>query len=170
MKSKFSVMKVMAVTAALAAGVSGVAHADDSSMNPFVGDSYAYFNGGDLPRIGNPVYDNSPSAWRQSHPDGLPESQYQALSGYGLAWKPAPVLDPAPSAWRPSHPQGLSEREFQALSSEGPAWHQPNQSATSAIASTNDATNIQSASREPFGARLARFFHVTPANQTTPAN
>jgi len=170
MKSKFSVMKVMAVTAALAAGVSGVAHADDSSMNPFVGDSYAYFNGGDLPRIGNPVYDNSPSAWSQSHPDGLPESQYQAWSGYGQAWKPAPVLDNAPSAWQRSHPNGVSEREFEALSSEAPAWHQPDQSATRALASTNDAGNMASASREPFGARIARFFHLTPAKEGTAAN
>src|SRR4029077_10298357 len=123
MNSKVSMLKCIALTAALVAGVSGMARADDSSMNPFTGDSYAAFNGRNLPNSGNPVYDNSPSAWRQSHPDGLPESQYQALSGYGLAWKPAPVLDPAPSAWRPSHPQGLSEREFQALSSEGPAWH-----------------------------------------------
>jgi len=32
--------------AALALGATGVALADDSSMNPFTGDSYAYFNGG----------------------------------------------------------------------------------------------------------------------------
>jgi hypothetical protein len=32
--------------AALAYGVSGAALADGSSMNPFIGDSYAYFNGG----------------------------------------------------------------------------------------------------------------------------
>jgi hypothetical protein len=38
----------------------GMARADDSSMNPFIGDSYAYFNGGNLPKIGNPVYDQFP--------------------------------------------------------------------------------------------------------------
>ena len=31
---------------ALALGVSGIALADDSSMNPFTGESFAYFNGG----------------------------------------------------------------------------------------------------------------------------
>ena len=31
---------------ALAPGVSGIALADDSSMNPFTGESFAYFNGG----------------------------------------------------------------------------------------------------------------------------
>ena len=32
--------------AALALGATGAALANDSSMNPFTGDSYAYFNGG----------------------------------------------------------------------------------------------------------------------------
>jgi len=31
---------------ALALGVSGIALADDSSMNPFTGESFVYFNGG----------------------------------------------------------------------------------------------------------------------------
>jgi hypothetical protein len=34
----------------LALGVSGVALADDSSMNPFTGESFAYFNGWPEPR------------------------------------------------------------------------------------------------------------------------
>ena len=134
MNSKFSIVKTIVVAAALAAGISAMARADDSSMNPFTGDSYAYFNGGNLPKIGNPVYDKSPSSWRQSNPNGLSESQFQALSSWG------------------------------------PAWHQPNQSATSALASTNDATSMPSASREHFGAWIARFFHLTPADQVTPAN
>src|ERR1700680_3618766 len=55
MNSKVSMMKSMVVAVALAAGVSGIARADDSSMNPFTGDSYAYFNNGDLPRGDKPV-------------------------------------------------------------------------------------------------------------------
>lgn len=51
MNSKFSVTKGIVVAAALVAGVSGVSRADDSSTNPFTGDSYAYFNGGNLLRI-----------------------------------------------------------------------------------------------------------------------
>jgi hypothetical protein len=39
-------LKSIAVTAALVAGVSGIARADDSSMSRLTGDSYAYFNGG----------------------------------------------------------------------------------------------------------------------------
>src|SRR5213593_4543937 len=101
MSSKLSIVKSIVVSAAFAAGVSGMARADDSSMSRFGGESYADFN--------------------------QPTSNGSA--------------DPA---WRQSHPNGLSEREFQALSSEGPAWHQPNQSATSALASTNDATNMPS--------------------------
>ena len=168
MKSRFSMLKSIAVTAALVAGVSGIARADDSSMSRLTGDSYAYFNGGP---DRTPVFNNAPSAWRQANPNGVSERVFQPYSAPGEAWHlNKPVFDPAPSTFAQSHPNGLSERELQALSSEEPAWHQQNQSATSALASTNDATNVPSASREPFGARIARFFHVTPANQTTPAN
>jgi hypothetical protein len=74
-------MKSIVVTAALVAGVSGMARADDSSMNPFTGDSYAYFDGGhDLPQIGKPVFDTAPSSWRQTHPNGLSERRLEALS------------------------------------------------------------------------------------------
>jgi len=147
MSSKFSVMKSIVVIAALVAGVSGMARADDSSMNPFTGDSYAYFNGGhDLPQIGKPVFDNAPSSWRQSHPNGLSERQLQALSSRSVAYElTAPVFDKAPSAWRQSHPNGLSEREFMALSSEAPAWQLPNQSETSALASPNEGAVTKSA-------------------------
>src|SRR5260370_41431519 len=79
MSSKVSILKSIALTAALMAGVSGIARADDSSMNPLVGDSYAAFNGGNLPKTGNPGYDNSPSSWRQANPDGLSMRQYQSL-------------------------------------------------------------------------------------------
>ena len=148
MNSKVSMLKSVALTAALVAGVSGMARADDSSMNPFTGDSYADFNGANLPKIGNPVYDKSPSAWRQSNPDGLSDRQLQSFVTFApMVYKPAPVLDDAPSVWRQSHPNGLSERELQAMGSEAPAWHQADKSATSALASTNDATDMTSASR-----------------------
>ncbi len=159
MNSKFSIVKSVVVAAALAAGVSAIARADDSSMGRFGGDSYAYFN--------SAAVNNAPSTWRQSNPNGVSESTVQALSGFGQAWKPAPVLNMAPSTWQPSHPSGMSERELQGLSSEAPAWHQRDQSATSPLASTNGATNMPNASREPFGARIARFFHVTPRDQAT---
>ena len=159
MNTKFSIVKSVAVAAALAAGVSGIARADDSSMSRFGGDSYAHFNNG--------AVDNAPSTWRQSNPNGVSESTVQALSGFGQAWKPAPVLNMAPSTWQANHSNGLSERELQALSSEAPAWHQPGQPATSALASTNDAATGTSSSREPLGTRIARFFHVTPRDQAT---
>jgi hypothetical protein len=170
MNSKFSIVKQLVVAAALATGASGMARADDSSMNPFVGDSYADFHGGNLPQADRPVFHQAPSAWRRSNPNGLSELQLQALQSSRLTYKPAPLFDMAPSAWRQSHRDGLSERKFQAMSSATPAWHQPDESATSALASTNDAATRTSASREPLGARIARFFHVTPANQAMPAN
>jgi len=140
MKRNFSMMKSIAVAAALAAGVSGIARADDSSMNPFTGDSYAYFNGGDLPRGGKPVFDKAPSAWRQAHPNGLSERQLQALSSESLASDfTKPTFDKNSSTWREAHPNGLSERQLQALSSEAPVWHETARSAPSAVASTNGA-------------------------------
>ena len=117
MSSKLS-MKSMVVAAALVAGVSGMAHADDSSMNPFTGDSYAYFNRGDLPRSGNPVFDKSASAWHQANPRGLSEHQLEALSSEALANDfQRPTFDKGPSTWRMTHPNGLSEQQLQALSS-----------------------------------------------------
>src|SRR5271163_247368 len=57
---------------ALALSASGIARADDSSMNPFIGDSYRYFNGGY--NLGDPGQRNrlvlraapADPAWRQS--------------------------------------------------------------------------------------------------------
>ena len=135
MNSKVSMMKSIVVAVALAAGVSGVARADDSSMSRFGGDSYAYFNGG---QNGNPVFDNAPSAWRQANPNGLSERVLQSYSAPGEAWHMnKPVFDAAPSTFAQNHPHGLSEREYQALSSEAPAWQSPTQSATTGLASTN---------------------------------
>ena len=139
MSSKVSMMKSLVVAVALAAGVSGMARAGDGSMGRF-GDSYAYFNS-------QPI-NSSQSAWRQANPNGLSERVLESYSAPGEAWHlNKPVLDNAPSSWRQTHPNGLSEREFQALSSEAPAWHQPDQSGTSALASTNEAPVVTSAVR-----------------------
>jgi hypothetical protein len=39
--------RTLALAASLALGATGVAHADDSSMSMYTGDSYAYFNNQD---------------------------------------------------------------------------------------------------------------------------
>jgi hypothetical protein len=132
-------------------------------MSRFGGESYADFNRPTSKASTDP-------AWRQSHPNGLTQLEEERLVSRSAAYQPAPVLDYAPSAWRQSHPNGLSEGELQALSSEASGWHPSDQSAASALASTNDATNMTIASRESFLARIARFFHVTPADQAAPAN
>ena len=130
MKSRFSTLKSIVVAAAMVAGVSGIARADDSSMSRFGGDSYAYFN--------NAVVDKAPSAWRQSNPNGVPENVLQAYSGVGEAWNlNNPVFDRAPSAFAQTRPHGLTERDYQALSSEAPAWHSSSQPATTGFASNN---------------------------------
>jgi len=137
MKSRFSMLKSIAVAAALAAGVSGIARADDSSMSRFGGDSYAYFN--------NAVVDSAPSAWRQANPNGVPEQQLEALSSEALANDfQRPTFDKGSSEWRQENPHGLSERDMQALSSEASAWHSTPQSQTSALTSTNGAVFARS--------------------------
>src|SRR5258708_4774584 len=80
MNSKPSTMKSIMLIAALAAGVSGIARADDNSMNPYTGDSYAYFNGGNLPQGGKPVISKAPSTFHVTNPHGLPFSTYAELS------------------------------------------------------------------------------------------
>src|SRR6266480_4253146 len=120
MKSKFSIVKSVVVSAAFVAGVSSTALADDSSVNPY-GTS--------------PAVDNAPSAWRQSHANGLAFSQFAAMGSEAIAARPS-----------------------------------SDQEKPTALASTNNAADMPSASREPIATRIARFFHITPANQATRAN
>jgi hypothetical protein len=114
-------------------GISGVARADNSSMNPLGGGSYAYDGGY------NPAYNGNQalSAWRLSHPDGLSERMLERDSSSAPAWqRHEPIFNQAPSAWRLSHPDGLSERMLERDSSSAPAWrlHQPMFASTSAAA------------------------------------
>ena len=127
-RKPYSLSKQLVVVTALALGASSVARADDSSMNPFTGDSYKYFNDGhtlgEAARLNRPVFSNTPA-------------------------------DPS---WRRSHPNGLTERELQALSSSTLAvWQVPNGSGSTASASTDVANVAQTPSTETFSARLARF-------------
>jgi hypothetical protein len=138
--NKVSMMKSLVVAVVLAAGVSGIARADDSSMSRFGGDSYAYFNS-------QPV-DNARSAWRAANPDGLSERQLQALSSESLASDfEKPTFDKGPSTWRAANPNGLSERQLQALSSESSAWHSSPRVTTNALASKTDAATVATAAK-----------------------
>src|SRR6266581_2041060 len=89
-RKPYSLSKQLVVATALALGASSVALADDSSMNPFTGDSYKYFNGSNLVAPGQfnrPVFSSAPAvpAWRQSHPHGLTDRELAALSSSALA-------------------------------------------------------------------------------------
>jgi hypothetical protein len=170
MNGKFSKMKLIAVIAALVAGVSGAARADDNSMSIWNGDSYAAFNGGrDFP-YGKPTFNTAPSAFRQTNPNGLSEREYQALSSEDPEWQiPNPdaarqlAATDAATEWRQGHPHGLSDREYQALSNEDPVW-QLTPAESSRIAAGGYAPV---ATNEPIGARFARFFRergATSAN------
>jgi hypothetical protein len=144
------------LVAALAASatVTGLARADDSSMNPFTGESYAAFNGGNRPAIVNPQFDNAPSAWRQANPEGLSEREFQSYSSAGEAWGlTAPTYSQASAAlqdFRRTHPHGLDERELQALSSDADAWQ---------LDRGSEGGTPRSQSTAPLSQRLAAFFH-----------
>jgi hypothetical protein len=159
-----TLMKRVALVAGLVVGASGVARADDSSMNPFTGESYAYFNGGyDRPAIANPVFDNARSEWRQDNPNGLPERVFLSYSAPGEAWhlnKPVFASTPTDPTFKQSHPNGLTESELQALSSEGSAWQLRGGADAAAVGLADQATIAQSTTKEPLGQRIASFFHV----------
>jgi hypothetical protein len=159
-------MKRVVLAAALAVGGSAVARADDSSMNPFTGESYAAFNGG-YPRtqLSNPDFDTAPSAWRQSNPNGLPERVLQSYSAPGEAWSLSqPVFDSAPSdpTFKQSHPNGLTEPELQALSSEAPAWQLHSQTGAATMASEEQPVPAETAAAGSLRQRVASFFHAAP--------
>jgi hypothetical protein len=155
-------MKKLVLAGALALGVSGMACADDSSMNPFTGESYNAFNGGkDRTANTNQTFDPTPAAWRMENPNGLSERVLQSYSGFGEAWKvnqPVFASTASDPAFRQSHPGGLSEPELQALSSDAPAWQTAATPGTT-IAQQPEATVPQNTARESMGERIARFFH-----------
>jgi hypothetical protein len=144
MKGKFRTMKSILAAAALVAGVSGIARADDNSMNPYTGDSYAFFNHGNLPQGGKPVIDKAPSAFHREFPHGLPFSTYQALSDPSAPeWQPPPVIDRRPSAFHKEFPHGLPFSTYEAMSSN--VWPAPIEWAKPAVASTNASVVAHSA-------------------------
>jgi len=169
-RKAYSLSKQLIAATALALGTSSVALADDSSMNPFTGDSYKYFNGsynrGDPGHFNGPVFSKVPAdpSWRQSHPNGLTERELQALSSSDLS-SFAAQLNPsvfarasADPSWRQTHPNGLTESELLALSASSVSrWEVPS---GSVYAASGNQTNVaQNPSKETFSAKLAKFFH-----------
>jgi len=161
--NRYSSTTKLIVAALLAAGLTGIASADDSSIGRFGGDSYAYFNQPVSRTAADPT-------WRQSHPNGLTDHELQALSSSGLAAS-APEFNPpmfasapADPSWRQSHPNGLTERELQGLSSSNLAvWQAPNGSENTATASIDRSNGAWTPSKETFAARLAKFFQANGA-------
>ena len=150
-RKQHSIVKQLAVAAALAFGASSVALADDSSIGRFGGDSYAYLN--------NQPIDKSPSAWRQANPQGTSGRvlQFYSSNTAGQVWRlDKPVFSSIASdqTFKQTHPSGFTEHELQAASSSSLAkWHLPARSGGGA-ATTNVA---RSPSTEPLAAGLAAF-------------
>ena len=177
-RKPYSLSKQLVVTTVLALSSSSIALAYDSSMNPFTGDSYRYFNGGHNLRqpgqVNRPVYSKAPAdpTWRRSHPNGLTERELQALSSSNLSAFASQLDTPvfaraaADPSWRQSHPNGLSERELQALSSSPLAtWQRANGSENTASASTEQANVAQTSSKQTLSGRLARSFRPEGGTQ-----
>jgi hypothetical protein len=130
--SKYSKIKNVVLAAAILAGMTGVARAQENSMSRFGGEPCVYFNQPTSNASADP-------AWRLSHPNGLTQSELQArVDGVFAQRAHEPVFSKVAddTAWGPSHPGGLSNRELQALSSEAPAWD-PGRSGAMALASDN---------------------------------
>jgi hypothetical protein len=151
--------------------------ADDNSMSPWTGDSYAYFNGGQNFPYGKPVFNKGPLSFRQTDPHGLSIAEYEALSADGRPW---PLPNPsaasviasmdAAKAWRQSNPHGLPLSTYEAWSADGRPWPLPNSSAASAVASMDAAPVSTSVSGERSGTGIARLFGLLRAGRATSAN
>lgn len=115
MSRNFFLTRSIMVVVVVSASAASVTRADDSSLGRFSGDTNAYFD------QYRPVVSNMPS-FRQTHPNGLSDREYQGLSSPGPAWHTAPIIDRTPATFRQSHPNGLSEAEYQALSSNSSRW------------------------------------------------
>jgi hypothetical protein len=167
--SQFRVRKAI-LCAALCAGAmaAGVARADDSSLNPFTGESYAAFSGGyNRPAVSNPSVDRAPSAWRQANPGGISERVLESYSAPGEAWHinaPTYASSSAVATFKQTHPNGLEERELQALSSEGAAWQMRATPGTATLAA-EDATALAQAPGEPLRSRIGSLFHRASSTQ-----
>ena len=164
--NKHPLMKRLVLAGALAVCISGMARADDSSMNPFIGESYSAFNGGnERTKNSNPTFDPTPAAWRMENPNGLPERVLQSYSGFGEVWKvsrPDFASVASDPSFKQDHPGGLTEPELQALSSDAPAWEM---AATPGTAGAKQARAAlpQNLAQEPLGERIAKFFHASHA-------
>ena len=165
-----SLSKQLVIATALALGASSVALADDSSMNPFIGDSYRYFNGGHNlgdPGFKGPVISKVPAdpAWRQSHPNGISERDLQALSSSSISAAAEQLNPPVIASARQPH-QNLDERQMQALaSSSASRWQAPNGSESTAPTATDQANVAQSSGKQTFSARMARLLHPDSSSQ-----
>jgi hypothetical protein len=145
--TRSSITKI-GLAAALAAALTGIASADDSSIGRFGGDSSAYFNSQPVQR--------GPSQWRADNPQGISERQLQGYSGVSEPWhisKPAFTNVASDLSFKETHPTGLTVAELQMLSSEASAWH------STPVKSTATAST-ENAGKETLADRAAAFFHA----------
>jgi hypothetical protein len=129
-RNKYSLAARSLLAASVAVVATGVAGRAGAQIGPGT-DSYRYF-------FSQPI-DKAPSAWRQSHPNGMTEQAVLALASSDLSACAAnvnpPVFSSAPAdpTWRQTHPSGLTDQELMPLSSSSVSrWQNPDASGGSA--------------------------------------
>jgi hypothetical protein len=141
-----SLAKGLVMAAALAAGVSGIAYADEGSASNGSSEAQLQAQSSDAPawHSQQPAYDESQSSWRQNNPDGLSVREMQSMwgtwAGQFKLTQPTIGTASADPSFKQSHPNGLTSREYQAMSSD--AWQMPAQSTTGPLASANRSSVV----------------------------
>ena len=100
---------------------------------------------------------------------GLTFSELQAESSNDSLWQPQ-TAKPSAVATAPADPVphgGLSIAEYQALSDEAAMWQLPAQRASTAVASSTPVDGAQVVTKRPFVERLANFFRIRGASETS---
>lgn len=165
MNRKFSMLKSMAVAAALMASISGIARADDNrpvvdkapsifgQTNPrglSFREEQALSSESPMYQLQKPVIDRTPSTFRETNPHGLSYRQEQAVSDESQMYQlQPPVINYAASTFRQTNPHGLSYGEYEARSNESAVWQRQGEIATKAVATTEKAVVAKGAVTAP---------------------
>ena len=92
---QYLLTRQLVTATALALGVYGIALADDSSMNPFTGDSFVYFNGGQNRGNPNTLAQNPPPPGAVAAGTRRKKDEQKIESKTLLANRETPITSPS---------------------------------------------------------------------------
>ena len=92
---QYLLSKRLVTATVLALGISGIALADDSSMNPFTGESFAYFNGGQNRGNANTLAQNPRLQGREAAGTQQKKDEQKIESKTLLANRETPITSPS---------------------------------------------------------------------------